>query len=336
MLMTSLLNMTESGCVDQSKNGSFQNQKEQASTSELPPRRRKQSPPIWEPLMKKKAPRGNPTAGVVKQLQQAQARRSAAVIASNASKELKALAAHMPEIPDADARKLALRMYHLELSDGVSPKDAQIKVGKMFFITLITVKRWAESWETTGEEAFEDCRSASHESERSFLFACPDLVIELKCWIKKRLQQGGKHEDGYLTLQSIQNHVNDVLLKDHEVVSPEVLDLHEERYHSRAVSKMTVSRWVHKLGFKWADSSKAPFCDRHEDEDIVTYRNTWVKTMLALKPRLPLLNESTGLPTWPNLPVGERPLMHGNHDEAILYMHMKVTVLLGSPRTDII
>ena len=28
LIMTSLLNMTESGCADQSKNGSFQNQEE--------------------------------------------------------------------------------------------------------------------------------------------------------------------------------------------------------------------------------------------------------------------------------------------------------------------
>ena len=66
-------------------------------------------------------------AGVVTRLQQAQAiksRRPAAVIASNASKELEALAAHMPDIPDADARKLALRMYYLELSEGVLLNDA--------------------------------------------------------------------------------------------------------------------------------------------------------------------------------------------------------------------
>ena len=77
-------------------------------------------------------------ARVVTRLQQAQAiksRRPAAVIASNALKELEALAAHMPDIPDADARKLALRMYYLELSEGVSLKDAQTKVGKRFFIT---------------------------------------------------------------------------------------------------------------------------------------------------------------------------------------------------------
>ena len=62
--MTSLVNMTESGCANESKlkklNGSFQNQEEQASTSGPPRRSRKQSPPIWEPLMLKKVPRGNP------------------------------------------------------------------------------------------------------------------------------------------------------------------------------------------------------------------------------------------------------------------------------------
>ena len=55
------------------------------------------------------------------------------MIASDASKELEALAAppHMPDIPDADAKKLVLRMYYLELSKGVSLKDAQTKVGKI-------------------------------------------------------------------------------------------------------------------------------------------------------------------------------------------------------------
>ena len=41
--------------------------------------------------------------------------------------------------------------------------------------------------------------------------------------------------------------------------------------------------------------------------------------MLELKTRLPTLNKTTGIPEWPNLPVGEKPLIHGNHDKAILY-----------------
>ena len=41
--------------------------------------------------------------------------------------------------------------------------------------------------------------------------------------------------------------------------------------------------------------------------------------MLQLKTRLPTLNETTRRPEWPNLPVGKKPLIHGNHDEATLY-----------------
>ena len=41
--------------------------------------------------------------------------------------------------------------------------------------------------------------------------------------------------------------------------------------------------------------------------------------MLQLKTRLPTLNETPGRPEWPNLPVDEKPLIHGNHDEATLY-----------------
>ena len=87
--------------------------------------------------------------------------------------------------------------------------------------------------------------------------------------------------------------------------------MHEATYHSCEVYRMTVLRWVHKLGYKWGDSSNAPFCDRHEHAEIAAYCNQWVKEMVALKPCLPT--------TGPHLPPGERPLMHGNHDECMLY-----------------
>ena len=108
----------------------------------------------------------------------------------------------------------------------------------------------------------------------------------------------------YLTIQQIQSYINDVLFNDPDIVPIEVLDLHEARYHSDEVSQMTVLRWMHKLGFKWADSSRAPFCDRHEDPDVVAYRQEWVKNMLKLKPRLPVWNDTTRKPEWPNLSVG--------------------------------
>ena len=135
------------------------------------------------------------------------------------------------------------------------------KVSQMFLVSAATVKRWSLSWESIGEDALLDNRSEHEERDPSLLFGSPALVFELQSWIKNMLKQGGKHKDGYLTIQQLQNHINNVLFNDPDVVSPELLDLHDARYHSRQVSRMTVLRWIHKLGYKWADSSRAPFCD---------------------------------------------------------------------------
>ena len=126
-----------------------------------------------------------------------------------------------------------------------------IKLAKCFLVSTATVKRWSLLWESTGDDALFDHRSIQEEQDPPLLFASPPLVFELSCWIQDRLKQRGKHDDGYLT---IKNYINDVLFNDPDVVSPELLDMHEARYHSQQVSQMTVLRWIHKLGFKWADS----------------------------------------------------------------------------------
>eukprot|EP00731_Ephydatia_muelleri_P006424 Em0003g672a len=103
----------------------------------------------------------------------------------------------MPNLPDTDARTLALRMFTSEVSNGMSAGDAEINVSQMFMVSHITLWR---------------------------------------SWIKDRIAQGGKNEDGYLTIQQIQQYIKDELLKEEDVVPTEVLDMHEERYHSREVS----------------------------------------------------------------------------------------------------
>lgn len=45
----------------------------------------------------------------------------------------------------------------------------------------------------TGEEAITDQRSVTvHNEDHSILFLCPNLVSELRSWIRKRLKQGGR------------------------------------------------------------------------------------------------------------------------------------------------
>ena len=88
-------------------------------------------------------------------MQMKSAKRTQSAIAEAATKEFEfeALSEFLPDLPDTDARMLALRMYYLELSENVSSSDAQTKVNKMFSISPRTVKRWATAWEDTGEEA---------------------------------------------------------------------------------------------------------------------------------------------------------------------------------------
>ena len=148
------------------------------------------------PLKRRKAPRGNPEAATLKRWSVSEAnssirRRTNATIAESAAKELESLAIHMPNISDSEARVFALRMFYIEVSNGMSPTDAQTNVSQMYLVCFRMVQRWVELWESTGEEAFLDSRSSTEESDPSILFSCPDLVFELKCWIRKRLAQGG-------------------------------------------------------------------------------------------------------------------------------------------------
>eukprot|EP00731_Ephydatia_muelleri_P018663 Em0011g703a len=303
--------MSNQVVIGECENGSFHNQaSDAASSSRVQRAASKSAASTWKDLKARRRPRGNSAAGNKARWNKRPSnidtmkptKRTRSAIEEAANKEFQSLSEFLPNLPDTDARTLALRMYYLELSESVSPSDAQARVSKMFSISSCTVKRWAAAWEDTGEEALIDHRGFHEGKDNSILFLSPALVTELKLWVQKRIKKGGKHKDGYVTIMQIQQYINDVLLTDTDIVSPEVLDMHEAYYHSRQVSRMTVLRWMHKLGFNWADSSNPPFCDRHEHPDIVAYRNEWVRQMLTLKPRLPVLNEVTGKPEWPNLP----------------------------------
>ena len=226
------------GSVVESENGSFQSQ----ITRRLPRKASRAAMSAWQPLCVKKSPRGDPRAGAAakRSVQRASKillmstvkRRTAAAIARSAAKELQSLAEFMPNLADTHARTLALRLYYIELADGVSPIRARNKVSQMFLVSAATVKRWSSSWESIGEDALLNHRSEHEERDPSLLFGSPALVFELQSWIKNRLKQGGKHKDGYLTIQQLQNYIKNVLFNDPDVVSPELLDLHDARYHS--------------------------------------------------------------------------------------------------------
>lgn len=143
-------------------NGSFQNQA--SSNSDQRQRASKGVERTWASLQERKAPRGNPSAGASARwssLSEAKkhCRRTSSTICESAAKELDSLAAHMPNLPDTDARTLALRMYYIEVSNGVHCGDTETNVSQMFLVSPTTVRRWVTLWESTGEEALLDGRS---------------------------------------------------------------------------------------------------------------------------------------------------------------------------------
>ena len=70
----------------------------------------------------------------------------------------------MPNLPNTDARTLALRIFYIEVS---TCGDAEINVSQMFLVSPTMVRRWVTLWESTGEEALLDGCSSNHENDSS-------------------------------------------------------------------------------------------------------------------------------------------------------------------------
>ena len=84
---------------------------------------------VWTELKKRKSPRGNPKTGgytkrLLKQSEKRQLKemqkRTRPALVERSINELEALAEYMPNLTDSDVKVLALSMYYLELSTGMS------------------------------------------------------------------------------------------------------------------------------------------------------------------------------------------------------------------------
>ena len=117
----------DDGC-NRTENGYSQNQ---ASSSFKPRRRASQGAErTWATLGHRKAPRGDPGAGASTRWSTSSnakkhCRRTSSTICDSARKDLESLAVHMPNLPDTDAKTLALRMS--PLGAFLCPSVAQVR-----------------------------------------------------------------------------------------------------------------------------------------------------------------------------------------------------------------
>ena len=119
-------------------NCKFGSSKNQTSTCKKKQRASKEANHVWAPLKRRKAPRDNPEAAALKRWSVSEASPQRAerrmlqlqrVQPRNWSPSL----VHMPNVSDCEARAFALRMFYIEVSNGMSPTDAQTNVSQMFF-----------------------------------------------------------------------------------------------------------------------------------------------------------------------------------------------------------
>ena len=88
-------------------------------------------------------------------MQTKSAMRTQSAIAEAATKEFKALSEFLSDLPDTDARTLALRMYYLEeleLSENVSSSDAQTKVSECFQLAHVQSRGGSQHGKIQGKK----------------------------------------------------------------------------------------------------------------------------------------------------------------------------------------
>ena len=88
------------------------------------------------------------------------------------------------------------------------------------------------------------------------------LTVQFKSWARQDLE--------HLNIKKAQDFVNTKLLNTWTV---QQLDTEEISY---LVSEYIVSRWMKEAGFKYEIHKKTYYVDRHEDEDVVEYRTTYI------------------------------------------------------------
>src|SRR5437868_10837524 len=59
-----------------------------------------------------------------------------------------------------------------------------------------------------------------------------------------------------------------------------------ELKEKKNISRETARKWLHQLGWDYKDHSKNIYFDGHERDDVVAYRNRFLKQMTELQPRI--------------------------------------------------
>ena len=97
------------------------------------------------------------------------------------------------------------------------------------------------------------------------------------------------------------------------------------------VHDSTAFRWLIDLGFSQVHHQKGVYFDGHDREDVVLYRNHFLKTMEELDKKSITCYSST-----PELAPGEKPLIRVVHDECSYYANSDQSHFWGDDHTTVL
>jgi len=115
-------------------------------------------------------------------------------------------------------------------------------------------------------------------------------------------------------------------LKPHEVCAEAIVrfldnpDMLERLRCKKTISLETAQRWLKRMGYRWTYDPKGQYCDGHEREDVVNYRNqNFLPEMAKFHLRTTRWTSKDGEQVDP--PEGTRWLVVWYHDESTFYAH---------------
>src|SRR6266516_1005464 len=98
-----------------------------------------------------------------------------------------------------------------------------------------------------------------------------------------------------------------------DVILPEHMDTR------KMISLRTAERWLNILGYRFEQYQKGIYFDGHEREDVVVYRENFLKIIEKLERRMTRYEGEAMEMIPPALAIGERELIFVTHDECIFY-----------------
>ncbi|RPA83521.1 hypothetical protein BJ508DRAFT_375057 [Ascobolus immersus RN42] len=183
---------------------------------------------------------------------------------------------------------------------------------------------WERQWRDSSTRQIEEGKRGCHVKTRSW-FNDEGVQLAARSFIQKC---GPKQFSAYTLAKAIGDHLESSRATN--ILQETFVDAGLEDAvlpRTRRIKARTARSWLGKMGFKYCRVTKTVFIDGHERDDVVAYREEFVKTWLEYRKRMVIFKEDGSYELPEGCKVGSdgnyymedgsgRPLVLVTHDES--------------------